>query len=97
MIHEWFDSLWFRALQHLLVVAAVPMFVIFHCGVRRRWEQWAIILISYVLLWCVWGILLSIRWQPNISLLLACVATYALIRSLAKPRPKLKSPAPQSP
>lgn len=90
MIIDWFDSLWFRAIQHLVVAAAVPMFVIFYCGVRRRWEQWVIILISYVLLSSVWATLLSIGWQPDVALILSGVATYAFIRSLAKPRPKPK-------
>jgi len=86
MFIDWFDTLWFRGLQHIIVAAAIPLFVIYHCASRRRWEQWLIILSSYVLLWSVWATLLSIQWQSNIALLLACIATYALIRSLARPR-----------
>ncbi len=88
MIIEWFDSLWFRALQNFIVAAAIPVLVIYHCGSRHLWQQWSIIVASFLLLWAVWGTLLSIRWQPDVALLLASVATYALIRSLARLRSK---------
>lgn len=93
MMIEWFDSLWFRALQHFIVAAAVPILVLFHCSSRRLWEKWLIISSSYILLWLIWGTLLSIRWQPDIALFLASLATYALIRSLARPRPRVSSNA----
>lgn len=86
MVIEWFDSLWFRAIQNLLVAIAIPILVWFHCSTRHLWQQWAIILSSYALLWAVWGTLLSMRWQPDLALLLASLATYALIQSLARRR-----------
>lgn len=79
-----FETFWFTLIQHFAASLAVPVMVGYHCRPRHYWWRFVIMIISYALLWILWSSLLSIEVDKHTALLVAFIAVYAFIRSVAR-------------
>lgn len=86
-----FETFWFTLLQHFAASLAIPILVGHFCRPRRWWGKMTIMTICFVLLWVLWTSLLSIQVDTHLALLVAFVAVYAFIRSVARIQQSLPS------
>ncbi|MFY0665958.1 MAG: hypothetical protein JXQ97_15150 [Natronospirillum sp.] len=86
-----FETFWFTLLQHFAASLAIPVLVGHFCRPRRWWGRITILIICFTLLWVLWTSLLSIQVDTHLALLVAFVAVYAFIRSVARIQQSLPS------